>query len=109
MNVVALVKGGRLRWKIENEGFNIQKNGGYNLEHQFSNNEIAIKNYYLLMQVAHIINQLVEKSNLIKKYKKIFGPNLNLSKRLIDALNFIDIDFEKINSYNNFYITLDTG
>ncbi len=23
-------QGGRLRWKIENEGFNVQKNGGYN-------------------------------------------------------------------------------
>ena len=25
--------GGRLRWKIENEGFNVQKNGGFGLEH----------------------------------------------------------------------------
>jgi hypothetical protein len=24
-------RGGRCRWKIENEGFNIQKNGGFNL------------------------------------------------------------------------------
>ncbi len=27
---------GRLRWKIENEGFNTQKNNGYNLGHKFS-------------------------------------------------------------------------
>jgi hypothetical protein len=26
-------QGGCLRWKIENEGFNVQKNGGFNLEH----------------------------------------------------------------------------
>jgi hypothetical protein len=29
-------QGGRLRWKIENEGFNIQKNHGYELEHAYS-------------------------------------------------------------------------
>ena len=31
-NFSKIAKGGRLRWKIENEGFNIQKNRGYNLE-----------------------------------------------------------------------------
>jgi hypothetical protein len=36
-NVPALAnRGGRCRWKIENEGFNIQKNGGFNLEHAYS-------------------------------------------------------------------------
>jgi hypothetical protein len=34
--VIALAdQGGRIRWKIENEGFNVQKNGGYNLEHAY--------------------------------------------------------------------------
>jgi len=46
-NVDYLVKNGRLRWKIENEGFNVQKNKGYNLEHQFSSDDNAAKNYYL--------------------------------------------------------------
>ncbi|MCP4937239.1 MAG: hypothetical protein GY927_24285 [bacterium] len=32
--VVALSRAGRLRWKIENEGFNCQKNQGYALEHK---------------------------------------------------------------------------
>jgi len=31
-NVRELVKGGRSRWKIENEGFNTLKNHGYHLE-----------------------------------------------------------------------------
>ena len=30
------VERGRWRWKIENEGFNTQKNQGYYLEHRFS-------------------------------------------------------------------------
>ncbi len=32
-NVDKIVKAGRTRWKIENEGNNILKNHGYNLEH----------------------------------------------------------------------------
>lgn len=58
---------GRLRWCIENEGFNTQKNGGYNLEHKFSRKELwAKKNYYELLQIAHLINQLVEKLQHVK-------------------------------------------
>ena len=34
-NVVTSADSGRLRWKIENEGFNAQKNLGYDLEHKF--------------------------------------------------------------------------
>ena len=50
---------GRLRWKIENEGFNTQKNQGYNLKHKFSRTSlIAAKNYYQCIQIAHLINQL---------------------------------------------------
>ena len=53
-------EGGRLRWKIENEGFNSQKNQGYNLQHKFSRvNLTAAKNYYQCIQIAHLINQLM--------------------------------------------------
>jgi hypothetical protein len=34
-NVVELVDCGRARWKIENETFNVLKQGGYNLDHNF--------------------------------------------------------------------------
>lgn len=30
-NIIQIAKGARLRWKIENEGFNVQKNRGFNL------------------------------------------------------------------------------
>ncbi|MCP4458265.1 MAG: hypothetical protein GY816_09620 [Cytophagales bacterium] len=35
-NIWQMSKSGRLRWKIENEGFNTQKNQGYGLQHKFS-------------------------------------------------------------------------
>jgi hypothetical protein len=58
-NVVTTADSGRLRWKIENEGFNTQKNLGYELEHKFSRKSYtAMQNYYQLIQIAHMINQL---------------------------------------------------
>ncbi len=45
--VVMLSRTGRLRWKIENEGFNTQKHHGYALQHKYARvNWQAAKNYY---------------------------------------------------------------
>lgn len=92
-------KGGRLRWKIENEGFNIQKNGGYNLEHPYSKHPVGLKNFYLLLQIAHIINQLMEKGNLlIGEIKKTFGSIRNISRRLLESLRTSVFDLTEIQS-----------
>lgn len=62
-NVVESADGGRLRWKIENEGFNTQKKQGYELGHKYSQVSYpALQNYYQLLQIAHMINQFVENS-----------------------------------------------
>ncbi len=58
--MTALVEAGRRRWKIENEGFNTQKRHGYCLEHLFSKNYQAVKNHYFLMQIGHMISQVME-------------------------------------------------
>lgn len=60
---------GRKRWKIENEGFNIQKNGTFDIGHLYSKNQTAIKVHYLMIQIAHIIRQLLE--NGIKEIKEL--------------------------------------
>ena len=49
-----------MRWKIENEGFNMQKNQGYYLEHLFSKDYQGIKNHYYLIQIGHMISQILE-------------------------------------------------
>lgn len=91
--VRALANGaGRQRWKIENQGFNMQKNGGYNLEHVYSENENAAKCFYLCLQIAHTINQLLEKSNLIANGIKKFGSLKNFTRHLLDAIRFITIE-----------------
>jgi len=80
-------EGGRLRWKIENEGFNVQKNGGYNLEHAYTENEQGMKIYYLVLQMAHILMQLLEKGSLLRAaFPRGFGSAANLAWRLLEAL-----------------------
>ena len=66
-SVICTADGGRLRWKIENESFNTQKNQGYELEHKYSRvSYTALQNYYQLLQIAHMINQLAQNSSDVK-------------------------------------------
>jgi len=47
-------------WKIENEGFNTQKNLGYGLQRKYARvDRQAAKNYYQCLQIGHMINQLI--------------------------------------------------
>lgn len=86
-NVVELANnGGRIRWKIENEGFNVQKNGGYALEHAYTNDFTASKIFYFLLQIAHMLAQLLEKGSLLKRaFPRGFGSAKNLAFRLLEA------------------------
>lgn len=75
-NADTIVAAGRSRWKIENEGFNDQKNNKYKIEHANSLNYNAMKNHYLITQLADILRQLFEKGvekirNLKESIKKI--------------------------------------
>lgn len=66
--ILEMTQTGRMRWKIENEGFDIQKHHGYGLGHKYSEvSERATKNYYQCMQIGHMINQLFELSSMFKE------------------------------------------
>src|SRR3990172_11962791 len=86
-NVIALAnEGGRIRWKVENEGFNVQKNKGYALEHAYTEDTNAAKVFYFLLQIAHMLAQLMDKGSLLKKaFPAGFGSVKNLSFRLLEA------------------------
>ena len=78
--------GGRIRWKLENEGFNTQKNGGYGLEHAYTHNPISAKVFYYLLQLAHMMSQLMEKGSLLRQtFPSGFGSAKNLAFRLLEA------------------------
>jgi hypothetical protein len=79
-------QGGRLRWKIENEGFNVQKNGGYALEHAYSRDATASKFFYLLLQIAHLLAQLIERGSLFRKaFPDGVGSAKNIAFRLLET------------------------
>ncbi|TAK01391.1 hypothetical protein EPO44_09055 [bacterium] len=81
-NVKILGFGGRNRWLIES-GFNVQKNGGYELEHAFSTDNRASKNFYLLLQMAHAVDQLTTKGSLLREtVARVTGGLRNFSERL---------------------------
>jgi hypothetical protein len=86
-NVIPLAnQGGRPRWKIENEGFNVQKNGGYALEHRYSEDPVASKVFYLLLQIAHLLAQLIERGSLLRRaFPKGLGSSKNIAFRLLEA------------------------
>jgi hypothetical protein len=70
-HVEELCSGGRLRWKIENEGFNAQKNNGYELEHKYCEKSYnGLQNYFSVMQIAHAINQFMEKGTIVTEIRK---------------------------------------
>lgn len=78
--------GGRLRWKTENEGFNVQKHLGYALEHAYSNDWHASQVFYLLLQLAHLVMQLWERGSLLRRvFPKGVGSAKNLAFRLLEA------------------------
>ena len=60
-NVADLVKGGRARWKVENEGFNTLKNHGYHIEHNFGHgkNNLSMK-FFILNLLAFYVHQILE-------------------------------------------------
>lgn len=79
-NALKIAETGRLRWKIENEGFNRQKNWQGDITHACSWNEWALKNHYLIQQISDFMKQLYEyyvlKKLGIKKKQKNISPDL---------------------------------
>ena len=60
---------------------------GFNLEHAYSTGKWQIKNFYVLLQIAHMILQLIEcGSLLVADCKWLFGSIRNLAKRLAESL-----------------------
>lgn len=83
-NVVDLMKGGRARWKIENETFNTLKNQGYQFEHNFGHGQKYLHTVFaLLMVLAFLIDQVQEAScGLFQKALEKCGSRRALWERM---------------------------
>lgn len=100
-NASEFADAGRGRWCIENQGFNIQKNIRYDIQHANSTNYNAMKCHYLLTQIADILIQLYEKSRPgIRKAKKIIkNISSDLLKSFGELLTGEDISFMSAYGY----------
>ena len=59
-----MVKGGRARWKIENETFNTLKNQGYHIEHNFGHGKHHLSMvFFVLNLLAFYVHQILELSD----------------------------------------------
>ena len=66
----------------------MQKTGGYEMEHAYIEHFNGAKCFYLLMQIAHIINQLIEKGSLLtEKIWKFFKKTIRvIAEHLLEEL-----------------------
>jgi hypothetical protein len=95
-------QGGRVRSKIENQGFNIQKNSGLNLEHAYSEEPDVLKACYYLLQIAHLFLQMFEMGSLLQHLAKeydtspvqLFGSLKNLNQRLLECFRYFKLGQE---------------
>lgn len=114
-NVEEIVKAGRSRWKVENEGNNVLKNHGYNLEHNFGHGENHLCEFllslnllsFLFHTVLDLVNYTYQKiRDLLVTRTSFFNDIRTLLKFLwfkdwSDLFSFIlreYVPFKKVNS-----------
>ena len=102
-NVYKLMRGGRARWKIENETFNTLKNQGYNFEHNYGHGEQNLSVVFAtIMMLAFLVDQtqqlccalfravwakLGSKRLLWERMRALFyGYHLKSMRELLEAL-----------------------
>ena len=97
-NAFKIVAAGRSRWKIENEGFNNQKNIRYDIEHACCLDYQAMKNHYLMVQIADILRQLLENSS--KMIKELNLGIKEISSKILESFRREHLTFEDISLLN---------
>jgi hypothetical protein len=117
-NVQAIAtKGGRIRSKIENQGFNVQKNSGFNLEHAYSKNLEVAKAYYYMIQIAHLLMQFLLFGSLLARLARHYGESgvglygglKNIPRRLLDCFRYFVLPEEAFEPPPGMRLRLDTS
>lgn len=110
-------KGGRIRSKIENQGFNAQKNSGLNLEHAYSKNLEIAKAYYYMIQIAHTLLQFMTLGSLLARLARdygktpvaLYGALRNIPRRLLDCFRYFALPDEAFRPPPTMRLRLDTS
>lgn len=100
-NVYSLMRGGRARWRIENETFNTLKNQGYEFEHNFGHGYKHLSHVFAnLMLLAFTIDQIQQMG--CKDFKKALKHRHNKLSYLWEHVRFVFFSFI-INSWESLY------
>lgn len=93
-NAYALMRGGRARWKTENETFNTLKNQGYHFEHNFGHGNRYLSVIFAhLMMLAFLVDQLQEAAcSLFQAALHKVGSKIRLWDKM--RAYFLTIDFD---------------
>jgi hypothetical protein len=108
---------GRSRWREENQGFNVPKNSGLNREHAYREKE-HFGAYYLLLPLAHILLQLLEKGSLLRDLARqagkrsavaLLGGLKNRAEGLVESLRNLAWPEEAFGRAGKMQIRLDSS
>lgn len=100
-NITSIMRGGRSRWKIENETFNTLKNQGYQFEHNFGHGYKNLSHVFAnLMLLAFAIDQIQQMG--CKAFNKALKRNHNKLSYLWEKLRSIFFHFV-IKSWESLY------
>ena len=96
-NLYQIIYCAKLRDYIENQGFREQKvTSGIDLEHVYSKNIKAIKVIYTIMQITHLILQIIEHSDICGDFSKKYGSVKVFRRKFYAHLTELFINIEQI-------------
>jgi len=90
-NVSELVGIGRAKWKIENEQFNVQKNHGYHLTHNYGHGKKNLSAvFYYLNLLAYITHLILSKGDrLFQQCRQVISRREEMWNVLRTMVNFV--------------------
>jgi len=93
-NAYQIMRGGRARWKVENETFNTLKNQGYNLEHNYGLGEKFLSMVFVsLMLLAFLVDQVQQVAcPVFRTAWKRAGCKRELWEKIRAAFHFFFLD-----------------
>lgn len=102
-NVFTVMRGGRARWKIENETFNTLKKQGYNLGHNYGHGKENLTSIFLLLtMLAFFVDQTQEIScSLFQQAKQKQGSKKSLWEAMRALFRYFYIE-----SWNDLFMAL---
>ena len=93
-NVYQLMRGGRARWKIENETFNTLKNQGYHFGHNYGlGKEHLSEVFVMLMMLAFLVDQTQQlTSALFRSVWQKFGTKRSLWENVRNMFHVFELE-----------------